>query len=386
MPPHVAHRRPEITVREIPPGESLRPFIDLAWTINRHDPRWVPPLRRSLESALDRARHPFHAHAEVAYFLARRDGRPVGRIAAIVNQLHNSFHEDRSGFFGFFECEDEQSTADALLEAASAWLADRGRDRMLGPMNFSTNEEVSSPGILVEGFQYPPTVMMSHNPSYYPALLERAGLSKGQDLIAFWAEDPDAVRQRGKQSIERILEREGATVRTLDLKRFRDEVGRIKEVYNSAWSRNWGFVPMSDAEFDHLAKEFRPVVDPDLCLIAEVGGEPVGFSLALPNLNEVFRHLPDGRLFPLGWAKFLWYRRKIRSIRVMTLGFKPRYHRSGLGPALYWTAFNNALSKGYTCGEASWILADNHNIVRPLERMGIDPYKRYRIYERKLPD
>jgi GNAT superfamily N-acetyltransferase len=375
---------PVPAIREIPPGESLGPFIDVAWRINARDPFWVPPLRMAVRTALDRRKHPFHQHSEVAYFLAERPGKPVGRIAAILNRRHNEFHSDRIGFFGLFECADDPGLAAALLGAAEGWLRSRGCDTIRGPVNFSTNDEISSPGVLVEGFERRPFVMMSHNPPYYGALLEAAGLERVRDIIAFFFDDPAAAPQRGVRSIERILEREGATVRALDLKNFARDVEALKEVYNSAWSRNWGFVPMTDAEFEHLAKEFRPVVDPDLCLIAERAGEPIGFSLALPDLNEVFARIPDGRLFPFGFLKFLWYRRTVRRMRVMTLGFKPRYRHSGLGVAFYLRTWLAGASRGYTMGEASWILEENHDMVRPLERMGGKPYKRYRLFERRL--
>jgi GNAT superfamily N-acetyltransferase len=369
-----------VRVREIAPGESLKPFIDLAWTINRRDPHWVPPLRSSLTTALDRKKHPFHRHAEVAYLLAERDGRAVGRIAAVVNHLHNEFHEDRTGFFGLFECEDGPATARALIAAAADWLRRRGMDRIRGPLSLSTNEEIASPGVLVEGFDSRPFVMMSHNPPYYARLLEEAGLEKAKDLFAFWLPGV-APPERLVRGVERALEREGAVIRSLDLRRFDAEIDVIKRVYNAAWSRNWGFVPMTDAEFDHMAKEFRPVVDPDLCLIAEVRGEPVGFSLALPDLNHALRHIPDGRLFPFGIFRFLWHRRTIRGARILTLGLKPGYQHLGLGAACYLRTWQVGLAKGYDHGEASWILEDNLPMVRPLERLGARVYKRYRIFE-----
>jgi hypothetical protein len=255
---------------------------------------------------------------------------------------------------------------------------------MRGPANFSTNEEFSSPGVLVEGFDTPPQIQMSHNPPYYARLMEAAGLEKVKDLLAFWLEgDPPERIVRG---FERALKRQEAVIRPLNLKRFRQEVDTIKEIYNSAWSQNWGFVPMTDAEFEHMAKEFRPVVDPDLCLIAEVEGKPVGFSLALPNLNEALRHLRDGRLLPFGIFKFLWHRRKIGSARVITLGFKPAYQHLGLGGAFYLRTWQVGVQKGYPQGEASWVLEDNHEMVRALERMGARAYKRYRLYDRLTAD
>jgi GNAT superfamily N-acetyltransferase len=372
-----------LLVREIPPGSSLRAFVDLPWRINAADPHWVPPLRMTVEAALDRRKHPFHEHAEVAYLVAERGGEVVGRVAAIINHLHNRYHEDRTGFFGLFESEDDPATARALIDSAAAWVRGRGMDRIRGPVNFSTNEEISSPGVLVDGFDSGPTVMTSHNPPYYGALMEAAGLEKAKDLYAFWFGDPQ-LPERLQRSLDRILSHADATIRPLDVKRFDEEIGVIKEIYNSAWSENWGFVPMTDAEFDHLAKEFRPVVDADLCLIAESRGEPVGFSLALPDLNQALRHLPDGRLLPFGIFRFLWHRRKIHSMRVITLGFKPGYQNLGLGPALYLRTWQTGLSRGYDRGEASWILEDNLPMVRPIERLGGRIYRTYRLYEKLL--
>lgn len=363
----------------------MKPFIDLAWKLNSDDPNWVAPLRMSLSSALDRKKHPFHKHADVAYFLAERpDGEAVGRIAAIVNRLHNEFHEDRVGFFGLFECEQDPTTAEALFDAAAAWLVARGMTEMRGPVNFSTNEEIASPGILIQGFETRPKFMMGHNPRYYPDLFDSAGFVKAKDLLAFLFDDPDAMPQRWLEMSDRMVNRHGAKLRTLDLRHFRRDVDAMKEVYNSAWARNWGFVPMTDEEFEHLAKEFRPVVDPELCILGFIDGEPIGFSLALPDLNEALRFLPSGRLLPFGFLKFLWYRRKIKGIRVMTLGLKPRYIHSGLGVAFYLKGWRNGANLGYTKGEASWVLEDNLEMVRALERMGAVPYRKYRLYERPL--
>lgn len=372
-----------LQVREIPEGDPVDEFIDLAWRINAPDPQWIAPLRMSLRTALDRSKHPFHDHADVAYFIARQDGLPVGRIAAIVNHLHNEYQQDRVGFFGLFECVNDSQVATALLETAAAWLGARGMETMRGPMNFSTNEEVASPGVLIEGFDTPPMAMMTHNPPYYAQLLEDFGLAKAKDLTAYWLEGAEPP-ERFARNIDRILARDEVTVRPLNLKQFRREVDTIKRIYNSAWSQNWGFVPMTDAEFAHLAKEFRPVVDPELCLIAEVQGEAVGFSLALPNINEALRHLPDGRLFPFGLFRFLWHKRKITGVRVITLGFTPAYQRSGLGAAFYLRTWLTGIGIGYDHGEASWILEDNVDMVRPLERMGGRVYKRYRIFERRI--
>jgi hypothetical protein len=369
-----------LQIREIEPGESLRPFIDLSWTMNAGDPAWVPPLRRQLRTMLDRSKHPFHRHADVAYFLAERGGKPVGRIGAIVNHRHNEFHQDRVGFFGFFECEDQQETASALFRRAEEWLAARGMEWMRGPMNFSTNEEC---GLLVEGFADQPTVMMPHNPPYYAALIEDAGLEKETDLLAYAlseTEPPERLVRLG----ERTARKAGVRVRSLDMRRFREEVEAVQRVYNSAWSRNWGFVPMTEEEFDHMAGEMKPVVDPDLCLIVETdAGEPIGFTLALPDVNQALKSL-NGRLFPFGILRFLWKRRKIDRIRVLTLGFTPEYTHAGLGPFLYLRTWHVGTAKGYRFGEASWILENNREMRGALERMGAEVSRVYRIYGRSL--
>jgi len=372
-----------LQVREIPEGASLRPFVDVAWRVNAGDPNWVPPLRMVVEGTLDRRKHPFHRHAEVAYFVAERRGETVGRVAAIVNRLHNEYHGERTGFFGLFECEDDQEAAGALLEAAAAWLRARGMERMRGPTNLSTNEELSSPGVLIEGFDSPAVAMMSHNPPYYRTLLEGAGLEKVKDAHAFWLEG-GTPPERLARSYERILARTGATIRPVDAKRFRRDVDILKGIYNSAWSRNWGFVPMTDAEFENMAKEFRPVADLDLCLVAEVRGEPVGFSIALPDLNQALRHLPDGRLLPFGVFRFLWHRRSIHRLRFITLGIRPGFRNLGLDAALYLRTWQAGNERGYDQCEASWILEDNLDMVRPLEKMGGRLYKTYRLFELPL--
>lgn len=369
-----------VTVREIAAGAPMAPFVDLSWTVNGRDSQWVPPLRMAFEPLLDRRKHPFHAHADVAYFVAERAGTPVGRIAAVENRQSNEFHGERTGTFAFFECLDDQGAATALVEAASAWLRARGMERIQGPFNFSTNDELSSPGVLVDGFDTPPAVMMSHNPPYYARLLEGAGLAKAKDLIAYWIPSPD-LPERVTSGMQRLARRMGASIRSLRMKELEREVERIQEVYNAAWSRNWGFVPMTEAEFKHLAKELKPVVDPDLCLIAEkADGEPIGFLLALPDLNRAIKHLPSGRMLPFGFLKFLWHQRKIRTLRVLTLGLKPGYQHHGLGAALYARVFEVGTKKGYNTAEASWILEDNFEMCQALEKLGAKPYKRYRVF------
>lgn len=382
--PAVSSTGREVRIREIPLGGSMKEFIELSWKVNAGDPQWVPPLRMALEPVLDRKKHPFHQHADVAYFLAERGGETVGRIAAVVNHQYNQFHDgDRTGFFGFFESTDDPAVAAALLDAAAEWLRARDRDVMRGPMNFSTNDEFSSPGVLIDGFDTPPVVMMSHNPRYYGGLMDAAGMEKAKDLVAYWI-GPN-IPERLRNAMQRLTQRAGVTIRSVRMKELKSEVAKVQEVYNAAWSQNWGFVPMTAAEFDHMAKEMKPVVDPDLVLLAEkADGEPIGFLLALPDLNRAFKHLTDGKLLPFGVFKFLWHKRKIRTARILTLGLKPGYQHLGLGAAMYTRLLEIGIGKGYQGAEGSWILEDNHEMCTALEKLGADKYKTYRVYDRVL--
>lgn len=370
-----------LEVRPVSSARELRRFVRLPWRIYAGDPAWVPPLIGDVRHVLDRRRHPFHRHAEVEYFLAWRNDEVVGRIAAARNFAHEAFHEEKTGFFGFFECLDDAEAARALLETAEQWLRERGMERVRGPLSFSTNEETGL-GVLVDGFGYPPVVMMAHSPRYYGGLIEGAGYAKSKDLLAYLI-DNQTPPERLVQGVRRLQERQGIVIRTLDLKRFRDEVAAIKSIYNSAWERNWGFVPMSEEEFANLAKQLRPVVNPKLCLIAEVKGEPVGFSLALPDYNQALKYA-NGRLFPFGFVKVLRHRKNIDTVRVLTLGLKPGYRRMGLDAMFYLRTFEEGVRAGYRRAECSWILEDNWEMRRGLERLGARVYKTYRIYEKAL--
>lgn len=371
-----------VEVRPVRGRAELRQFIRLPWRIYQGDPNWVPPLLGDMRAVLDRRKHPYHRHAESEYFLAWRSGKVVGRIAATVNHRHNEFHEEKTGFFGFFECVRDEAVATALLHAAEDWLRERGMDRVHGPVSFSTNEEAPL-GLLVDGFEHPPLLMTAHNPPWYADLIETGGYGKAKDLVAIKLTDSAHPPEKLVRGVERIARREGATVREIEVRRFREELEAIKEVYNGSWEKNWGFVPMTDAEFDYLAKQFRPVLDPSLCLIAEVEGKPVGFSLVLPDFNQALRHV-NGRLFPFGLFKLLWHRRKIDRVRILTLGLLPGYRRRGLDAMMYLRIFQASARRGYTWGEASWILEDNLDIRQGLERCGGEVYKTYRIFEKKL--
>lgn len=359
---------------------SLERFALLPWDIYRGDPFWVPPLLSDFRKLFDPAKHPFHAHSEVAPFLALRGDRPVGRIAAIWNRNHQAFHSEDVGFFGFFESIDDPDVAGALLETAAGWLRTRGLRALRGPANFSSNEEW---GCLIDGWNGPPRVMMTYNPRYYPALYEGAGLRKAKDLVAYFTAY-EAVPERMIRGADIVLRRNpDARLRPLDMKRFDRDLAIVRELYNRCWEKNWGFVPMTEAEIEHMAKELKPVVDPNLVPLLFKGDEPIGFSLTLPDVYQALRHA-DGRLFPLGLLKLLWHSRKIRTARVLTLGVVPEHRRSGFDVLLYKAVTDASFARGIQEGEFSWMLEDNLAIRTAMENIGASVYRTYRVYERDI--
>ncbi len=342
-------------------------------------------MRRDVADLLSRTKNPFFEHAEAEYFVAERGGDVVGRIAAIANRLHNEFHYDTVGFFGFFETTNEQAVADQLLDAAATWLRARGFDTMRGPASFSTNDES---GVLVDGFDTPPVLMMPHNPRYYVDLLERAGFAKAKDLLVYQGGSelhPVPVPERLARATDLIRQRMGLTVRSLRMSDFSAEVERIKTLYNVCWERNWGFVPMTDHEIDHLAKQFKPVVVPELAPFLEKDGKVVGFALALPDLNVVFRKNRNGGMFP-AVIKLLWAlkTRKIRRLRILLLGIIPEHRGKGLDAILYHWIWTTGAKFRIYWGEAGWILEDNSAMNAGLVKMGFTVYKTYRLLDRPL--
>jgi len=366
-------------ILEVESSSDLTSFIKLPFALFRGDPHWVPPLISERRGFLNQKTNPFFRAAKARFFLARRQGRYVGRIATCINFNHNEFHQDKTGFFGFFDCIDDYSVAELLFKVAMIKVKAEGMEQMIGPANFSTNHEV---GLLIEGFDSPPMVMMPYNKTYYPQFAERFGLRKVKDLIAFRIFAGSEFDPRMIRMAEHIRSRNAVHLRNLEMKDFDAEIERINEIYNSAWAKNWGFVPMSRDEFRHMAKEMKPIVDPDIVYIAEVNGQPVGFSLTLPNINQALKYL-NGRLFPLGLFKLLWHtkiKNKIDSARVITLGIIPEYQKRGLDTLFYLDTIRTAAGKGYKWGELSWILEDNFPMVRAGELMGAEVYKKYRMY------
>jgi GNAT superfamily N-acetyltransferase len=332
---------------------------------------------------LDRRKNPFFHHAEAEYFTAvrRYDGTTevVGRIAAIHNRAHNTFHEDTVGFFGFFECINDQAVADALFAAAAAWLAPRGLTVMRGPASFSTNEEC---GLLVDGFDSPPTLLNPHNPRYYVTLVEGGGFAKSKDMFQYQIRNPQ-LPERLVRGAQLLAERKKITLRQLEMRRWDDEIEHIKRIYNAAWEKNWGFIPMSDAEIDHLAADLKPVVVPELVVFCEQEGKTIGFAAALPDLNVALKTNPSGRLFP-GILRVLWAARSIQRLRILLLGLLKEYRMTGADALMYHWIWEKGYARGHRWAEAGWILEDNTAMVNGLLRMGFEPYKTLRFYDRPL--
>lgn len=371
----------EMTISEVTTKKDLHRFIRFPYELYKDNPNWVPPLIIEREEFFNPKKNPFYEHGEVKLFLALDPyGKPVGRISAHLNFNHNDFYKDKTGFLGFFECIENYDAAESLFSAAASWLKSKGMETMRGPMNFSTNEEC---GLLIKGFDSPPVLMMTYNPAYYIDFFEKFGLNKAMDLIAYFfpfKEVPPYITK----AAERILKRNNnVVIRTINMKKFWDEVEIFKKIYNSAWESNWGFVPLTDKEIVKMAKDFKMIMDNDLIMIAEVNGKPAGFSLILPDYNMVLKKT-NGRLFPSGIFKLLFGKKKIDTVRVLTMGVIEECRNLGIDILFYYYSFINGVKHGYNKAEFSWILEDNTMMNRILLRMGADPYKTYRIYDKKL--
>lgn len=371
-----------VQITEVVSRRDLDEFIEVPYRLMRGDPAFVPPLRIERRQVLGRD-NPFFAHGEATYFLARRDGEVVGRVSAHRNFLHEERYGDGAGFFGFFDCEDDEEAARALLRAACDHLRSRGCRSARGPFSFSINDES---GVLVEGFETPPYLMMPHNPRYYDRLVRAAGFRKAKDLFA-WAYDVTRpVPEPARRVAEAVREHPGLRVRTVRRGRLREDLRIILQVFNEAWSRNWGFLPLTEAEVEHAASQMKWFLEPELALIAEVEGRPAAISLAIPNVNEALAGL-DGRLFPTGWLRLLWRLkvRRPRTARLMLLGVLPEFRGSALGGLsvlLYVEEHLRCQRLGLRGGELSWTLEDNVKINTGIELMGGTVYKRYRVYEK----
>ena len=376
-------RAVSVEIRHVTTRRDLNTFVHLPWAIYRNHPLWVPPLKFDVRNRLDRAKNPFFEHAEAEYFLAFRDGDPVGRITAHYDRNFNRFQHNEWGMFGWFEARDDPLVAGALLDAAEEWLRDRKRDRMVGPLSFSTNDQDA--GLLVDGFDREPLILNQWTQPYYPALLEGAGLTKAMDLYMWelWVDDRASVHPAIGRMAEEVKTKHGIDVRGMRRRDMKAEVERFLEVYNEAWERNWGFVPLTDDEVRHYAKELKPILDENWAFIAEKDGETVGAALTLPDYNQVLKHM-NGRLLPIGWLKALYWRRKIDKVRVFALGVKRQHQHTGVAAKLYERHFDSAARTPQTGGEMGWILETNKSMNRAMEGMGGKIVSTYRLFEKEL--
>jgi hypothetical protein len=371
-----------VYIEEVANAEWMKEFVKFPWNVYQGNPNWVPPLKSDVTFLLNEKENPFFKHAEAACFLARKNGKTVGRIAAIIDRNHMAIHKEQTGFFGYFECLPDGAVARKLLERATEWLTKRGMKTMRGPINPSMNDEC---GFLLEGFDSPPMVMMTYTPAYYLEYMERCGLTKARDLYAYISVLKNIAAGRRLEKLASAVKSRipGLTVRSANMKQFQQELETIKDIYNSAWSHNWGFVPMTNEEIDSMAKRIKPLIVPDLLIIVEVNGKPVAFSLAVPDYNQVLGKI-NGRLGLMGIAKYVWYSRKISDIRVLTMGVKEEYRKKGIEGLLYLESFKAAVKNGYERVEMSWVLEDNVLMQRGCELMGGKLYKKYRIYEKNI--
>lgn len=370
-------------IKQVLSKKELASFVDFPHHINAGDVNYVPELHIAQRDLLTPGKHPFHDHSEIKMFLAFDGNRITGRIAAIFNNNHNKFNNTTDGFFGFFDAENDGETAPALFEAAEKYLKEKGAVKIIGPVNPSTNEHT---GLLVEGFDSPPVVMMTYNKPYYLDLIEQQGFKKTVDLLAYYLSTAsvDERTLKLKQTLLERLKRNDIVIRPINLKNFKAEVEKVLSVYNSAWAENTGFVPMTDKEFKYLAKDLKMILDKDFCLIAEHKGEVIGFALAVPDVNQLQRKIKKGRLFPTGIFKLLFGLKKVDFLRVLALGVVPHYRKLGIEACFYSEIIEKAKTKKIRGGEASWILENNELMNNGLKNLNAEVYKRYRLFEKAI--
>lgn len=369
-----------VTVRVVQTQRDWEEFIEIPFRLYRGNPCWVPPLRSEVRKLLDPQKNPFWEHARGTVFLAEREGRTVGRISAQIDDNYNNLWNERLGSFGFFECENDQAVADALFDAAAAWVREQGMTVLRGPMSPSSNDEW---GFLLDAYDKPPVLMMPYNPPYYLELAERWGLKKAKDLLAFYKHISMPMPPRMRELAEKLRANPRITTRCINMKNLPAEMAIIKDLYNASWQKNWGFSPMTSKEMDLLAENLKTFADPGLVRFAFYDGKPAGLSITLPNINEVLIHL-NGRLGPVEMVKFLFLKRRIKGVRAIVFGFKQEYRRLGLPILLFYETEEYGRQRGYEWCEMSWNLEDNRLINDFDREAGGVEYKHYRVMERPL--
>jgi len=370
-----------VNVTPVTDKRDLEAFLSLPDRVYADDPHYVHPLRSEVRQFFAQDKNPFWRHARHQLWLARRGDETVGRIGACVDSYNNEHHGEQVGFFGFFEVLEDAGAAGPLLETAADWIRDEGMDTMRGPGCFTSNHDWY--GLQVEGTWNRPLIGMPYNPPSYPGLLEDFGLTGAKDLYAWLIETEGRFPAKMARLIERVLSRSGLTVRPFDMKNFFADASKVRDLYNRSWQHNWGFVPLDDEDFKYAAKDMKSMVDPEFLLVAEMEGEPIGFSLTVPDFNEALQPL-KGRLFPFGWLRFLLAKRKVKMGRTLLMGVLPEYRKLGVDMALVYKTMQAGFARGITRAECSWVLADNVPMNRVLESYGAKRYKTYRVYEKKV--
>lgn len=367
-----------VNIIEVKTRKDLRDFIELPFSLYSKDPNYVPMLKKDIKEQFS-DKNPFFIHSKVKFFIALKNGRVCGRIVSIINSRHNHFHNEKAGFFGFFECIDDNEVSKALLNRVSEELKQEGMDIIRGPMNFSTNEEC---GFLLDNFDEPPMLMTPYNMSYYNKMIADYGFNKARDLYAYIYDVKERLPEKVLR-VAQIAEKRGLTVRQADKRNFKPEMQIFKDVYNSAWEKNWGFIPLTDEELDFLGNRLKQIAVPELTLIAEDNGKPVGFMGLLPDFNYVLKQM-NGKINPVTIIKAIYYSNRIKDLRLLLLGIKKEYRNRGIDALLFREGFKGIKKGGYKRVEFSWILEDNLPVQRMVEMIGGTVYKKYRIYEKKL--
>jgi hypothetical protein len=351
-------------------------FVDLLYDINRSDKHWVPPLRITELDNIDTKNHPFYKNVEARFYLAKYGNRTVGRIGSIFNQ------NEGKGYFGFLQATKDPVVFNALFKQVEKDLSGYNCDIIYGPVNPSINYEM---GVLVDGFGSPPFLMLAHNQRYYDEFIKAAGFDKVKDFYSYYATKDEVILPAKIARVkENIKAKFGIKIHNLNMTKFSEEVKKIEEVYNNAMESHWGSVPMGTQEFQHMANDLKQIVDPRMLFIAEINQEPVGFIMCLPNFNEIFARIKNGKLFPTGLLKLLYYKNKIKGLRVITLGVKRKLQPFGIGSVLYFYTIQNFLNSSYEEVEFSWVMEDNYPVIKISELIGAQRYKTYRLYRKKI--
>lgn len=362
--------------------EEKKRFTEFIYPFYKDEKHWVPPLRMDQKKLINTDKNPFFKNAEIALFLAQKDGKDVGRIAAIVDNRYNNFHSTKTGHFGFFECINDQHTANLLFRVASDWLRDKGMNKVMGPASPSMMDTI---GVLIDGFDKDPYVLMPYNFSYYDELIQNAGFTKEMDMFAYIVDTETVSVDRMERALSIVRKRLGdLKIRPMNLKNMKAEIKIIKDIYNQAWKNNWGFIPLSEEEFAAMGKDLKMILDTNYAHVAEINGEPVGFSVGIPNINELIKN-DNGKLFPFGLIKILWGKKKTKGLRTALMGVLPEWQGKGIDAVLHQRSIRNGLESDVNKeSELSWILETNTEMIRVAERIGGKYDKTYRMYSKEL--